>query len=303
MLTGVAIAMAVLGAVCFAWAAALQHRAIGQSFENTPAEGKRLLSPRRLWLLIHTRGWLLGTALVAAGAGLHIVGLLMAPVSIIQPVGVLAVPLAVLFAARLSRRRAPGRLLFFALLTVVGIAVFVTLSATHDSQAHTVHMLRVPWAGAILAVFAVGCALLGVFGPVRARCLAWAAAAAAAFGLGSSFLRMDTLLWRDRAGWPVVVLFGVLMVLAWAAGAWFHQQAYASGPPEVVLGALNVVDPLVAVLFGIFVLGEGGLLTVPVTIAMVVVGVLAAAGVVLLSHHHPEARRSRPAAPGPVPVL
>ncbi|MGJ3509435.1 hypothetical protein [Enemella sp. A6] len=303
MLTAVAVTVAVIAAVCFAWAATLQHRAIGQSLDRAQPDEGRLLNPRRLWLLINSRGWLVGTALVGAGAALHIVGLTLAPVSIIQPVGVLAVPLAVLFAARLNRRRPSRRLLGFALITVAGITTFVFLSVTHDSAKHAVNSARAPWGLGVLSVLMIGCVVIALVRPARDQCLAWAAAAAAGFGLGSALLRMLTLLWHREAGWGPLVLYAVLMLLSWTAGAWFHQQAYAAGPAEVVLGVLNVIDPLVAVVFGVLILGEGGLLTVPVTITMAVVGLVAAAGVVLLSRHHPEARRMRSARPGTVPVV
>ena len=40
-------------------------------------------------------------------------------------------------------------------------------------------------------------------------------------------------------------------------GGWLVQQAFASGPPEVVIACLTVVDPIVAVLLGAVLLGEG----------------------------------------------
>lgn len=280
--------MAVLGAVCFAGAATLHHRAIGDSFAHDAPTERRVLNASRLWLLLNTRGWLVGTGLVGFGAGLHVIALLLAPISIVQPVGVLAVPLAVLFVSRLSQRPPTKRVWGFVTMTVSGIAVFVVLAATHDSHTDQLDDHLTLGAAGLLTVVTAGCVLLAVRGPRSSHCLAWAAAAATAFGLGSALLRALVLAWHHGAALSWLGVIAAWMLIGWAAGAWFQQQAYAAGPPEVVLGALNVIDPLVAVLFGVLVLGEGNLLTPLVVLVMTGLGVIAAAGVILLARYHPD---------------
>ncbi len=39
-------------------------------------------------------------------------------------------------------------------------------------------------------------------------------------------------------------------------GTYFVQTAYAQGPPDLVVAGLTVIDPLVAILIGVLVLGE-----------------------------------------------
>ncbi len=65
------------------------------------------------------------------------------------------------------------------------------------------------------------------------------------------------------------------------------QQAFASGPPEVVVACLTVVDPIVAVVLGVALLGEG----VPDAPLPLMFGcaAAAAAGVAALARHHPDA--------------
>ena len=55
--------------------------------------------------LLTNRRWLLGLLTVGLGASLHIVGLMLAPVTVVQPVGILAVPWAVLLAAKIHHFR------------------------------------------------------------------------------------------------------------------------------------------------------------------------------------------------------
>jgi hypothetical protein len=80
------------------------------------------------------------------------------------------------------------------------------------------------------------------------------------------------------------------MALAFALGAWMVQHGYLAGSPEVVVGALTVTDPVVAVLIGLFLLGEGGF-ALPVLLGMVLSALVAVSGVVVLSSHHPEVQQ------------
>ena len=101
---------------------------------------------------------------------------------------------------------------------------------------------------------------------------------------------------------PAVLTSIAGVVAAILAGGWLIQQAFASGPPEVVVACLTVVDPIVAVLFGVALLGEGNA-TSPAHWAVLIVAALAAtAGVGVLARHHPEATSPPPARTLPSPV-
>ena len=80
-------------------------------------------------------------------------------------------------------------------------------------------------------------------------------------------------------------------------GGWLVQQAFASGPPEVVIACLTVVDPIVAVLLGAMLLGEGAATPARPGCCWCSAAVAATAGVVALARHHPDAVRPRPNAP------
>jgi drug/metabolite transporter (DMT)-like permease len=78
------------------------------------------------------------------------------------------------------------------------------------------------------------------------------------------------------------------LLLASALGAYFVQNAYASGPPDLVIAGLTVVDPLVAVGIGIVVLGEASQAPPWAAVAFIVAGVVAIWGVFLLAKYHPQ---------------
>ncbi|GAA2894676.1 hypothetical protein GCM10010472_61590 [Pseudonocardia halophobica] len=273
-MTALALLLAVVGAVCFAGAAVLQHGAI-----TSRVDLRELLARPR---------WLAGAGLAVAGAGLHAVALVLAPVSVVQPIGVLAVPLAV--GLSLRNRRPPGRVVAGAALCVAGVALVVrtAAAATPDAPADLGRFLLVSCTAA--AVAGLGFAVLAARTTGRVRCVSCAAAGAVAFGLVSALLRAVSV---QIATADVGTLLGAAAALAvaLAAGGWLVQQGFASGPPAVVVAALTVVDPLMATGLGAGLLGEAGGLG-PAGVAFLLgAGAVAAAGVALLARHHPDAAR------------
>ena len=73
-------------------------------------------------------------------------------------------------------------------------------------------------------------------------------------------------------------------------GAYFVQNAYASGPPDLVIAGLTVVDPLVAVVIGIVVLDEASQAPLWAIGVFVLAGAIAIWGVFLLARNHPQTR-------------
>ncbi|BDZ53230.1 hypothetical protein GCM10025870_03030 [Agromyces marinus] len=82
----------------------------------------------------------------------------------------------------------------------------------------------------------------------------------------------------------------IALIAATALGAYFVQNAYASGPPDLVIAGLTVVDPMVAVLIGIIVLGEASQAPLAANITFAVTGAIAIWGVFLLAKNHPQTR-------------
>ena len=89
--------------------------------------------------------------------------------------------------------------------------------------------------------------------------------------------------------WLTLTCLLALLVAA-AMGAYFVQAAYTNGPPDLVIAGLTVVDPLVAVAIGIFVLGEAALAPLWAGFAFVIFGAIAIVGVFQLAKYHPQTR-------------
>jgi ABC-type nitrate/sulfonate/bicarbonate transport system permease component len=80
----------------------------------------------------------------------------------------------------------------------------------------------------------------------------------------------------------------IALVAAVALGGWFVQNAYAKGPPDLVIAGLTVIDPMVAVTIAIVVLGEAEQSNFFTSVGFAICGFIAIAGVWLLSKVHPE---------------
>ncbi|GAA2569088.1 hypothetical protein [Pseudonocardia hydrocarbonoxydans] len=288
-----AIALAVVAAGCFAVAATLQHDAV----DDVSTDGNRLgLAAFRT--LVSRPGWLLGLAAAVAGSGLHAVALVLSPLSVVQPIGVLAVPIAVLLTARRTRE-SPGRgVLLGVALSVAGVASFVTIAANSTSATRVPDFATLIAGGISTALILVLVGIALVTGGWL-RCVAYVTAGAVAFGLVSALVRALSLqvttglvAWNDPRLLGTAAGIGVALLV----GGWLIQQGFASGPPEVVIACLTVVDPIVAVLLGIVLLGEGPATSGVAAAVLLGCAAAAAAGVVSLARYHPDARRARAAA-------
>ncbi|NNG20422.1 hypothetical protein HJ590_12775 [Naumannella sp. ID2617S] len=287
-----AIVLGVIASLCFATGATFQHDGIGKQFDES-AES-RTLTLKRVLSMVRNKHWLFGTAMILIGALLHLIGVNMAPVTVIQPVGILAVPFAVLLAARKNRTRPTRMMLVSIAIAVIGIVAFTWFSAS-SAATDTILDGRMILIASLL-VFAVAAvfAVLGAKGPLGARCLAWATSGALIYGLATALMKTTLVAWERSDHLPITHFWANLAgcLACYAIGAWAIQQAYASGPAEIVVGCMTTIDPLTAVAFGLLVLGEGANIDLTAGIGMVVMGLLSALGVVLLSKYHPDAARA-----------
>ncbi|WP_091675441.1 DMT family transporter [Amycolatopsis marina] len=277
-----AVACAVLAALCSAVGAQLQHSGVRA---ETQDRGLRL---RTLAKLVRNRDWIRGFAVLFACAVLQILALTFAPVSLVAPIVVLALPMVALLNAH-SGAVPIDRAGWIAVgATSLAVGVFVTVSAGAVAE------VRIPPGAVLTSGIVIGAAvlLLGIAALVsrgNARCVALAMAAGAAYGLVSVLLRDVTYSTRIEglSGLPPLSALGV--VVAFLAGSWLIQLGYDSGPADVVVGSQTVVNPLVATVIGMTLLDETTSLDGGASAVLVACGVVAMAGVLVLARHHPDA--------------
>jgi glycosyltransferase involved in cell wall biosynthesis len=225
--------------------------------------------------------------MIVGGVVSHLLALGLAPLTIVQPVGVLALPLTVLLYARPNGGRLGRRATAGMVSTVAGLLLFVLIAANGatstvvDANAEAAATQLV--AGGLVLLCLVSLLVRG-----NVRCIALATGAGIGYGYVSLLMRsiMQGFGSGGIAGIPLLSV--PFVVIALVIGVVMLQLAYASGPPDLVVACLTVVDPLVAVGLGIGVLGEG-VRNNQWIISGEIVGALAACvGVAMVARYHPE---------------
>ena len=117
------------------------------------------------------------------------------------------------------------------------------------------------------------------------RCVLFAAACAVCYGYVSLLMRAVTL----QVGTVPLLEINPLpllgVVVAVVVGAWLLQHGYASGPPDLVVACMTVIDPLVAVGLGIGLLGEADNVTAATAAGEALCALVACAGVFALARY------------------
>ena len=286
-----AVLLATLASISFACGASAQHVGVDRAFVTKDPD--RRLGLSQLVTLLKTPVWLFGLLLVALGACIHIIAVYLAPITVVQPIGILAVIWSVLIAARLHHTTPTGTMWLAVAASVIGIVFFTVLSTRHvtHSRSASLHAMLVT-TGVVWAV-AAAFAVVGMVGPRWMRNLGWSWGGAVLYGLGTGYMKIMTVVLKDGQVFtgPEFWAAAVGLALAYGVGGVLIQQGYASGPAEVVVGSMTTIDPLAAVLVGLVVLGEGARITPVVGVGMALAGALAAGGVAVLSRFHPDTQR------------
>ncbi len=291
------IPVAVVAAVLLALGAQLQNqgatRVEEEQQEQQRGGGRGVLE--RLIALLSTPRWLGGSTILGIAVALQLVSLLFAPIAVVQPIGALSLVITVLLDTRMNRARIPGRAKLAIAICLVGVTAFV-VTASFTTSSGSPGALQI---GIVLAVLgavllAAGALLLAL--REHPSALRSALTAALLFGFVATLAklvigRLQHVVQSGSGFQPLdlLTLLTVLaLLLAGAIGLALVQAAYAAGSPDLVVAALTVVDPLVAVTIGIAVLGEAATAPPAAFVVFVAAGLVAIGGVLLLARHQPE---------------
>lgn len=244
-------------------------------------------------LLVNPR-WLFGLLLMVIGMALNVMALAMAPLTVVQPLGAVALAMTTVINSR-DQGIKVNRVTWIAIVVcMVGSVAFVLLAvnATHESPVTAAEQ----WT--VIGLLAVVILLFGSIAFARRRrphgAFFYILGAGVLFGFTAVLVRTIAVAvkhWDPTQGFWLQVPWAplVAVVVAGLMGQYFNQNAYSSGPPELVIAGLTVIDPMVGVAVGIFVLGELVPNVHPVVgLSMSAAAVVAIVGVIALSRHHPD---------------
>ena len=292
------IPIALVGSVFLALGAQFQHRGVNKVDAATAPEDKAGLNIRQLLSLARRPSWLIGTLMLGLAIVFQLVSLKLAPLTVVQPLGVLGLVITSIVNSRVSHKKLDAASIRAIAFCVVGVGIFVTIASLtttsvpiHDAQLEVVLI--------ILAVILVAAALIFAFFRKKFTTLFYIVGAGILFGFVATLAkvdidRIDTIIAEHRGlhvGDVLTIVCLLGLILAGLLGSYFVQTAYSSGPPDLVVAGLTVIDPLVGVTIGIVVLGEASGAPFWAAIVFVLAGVVAIYGVFQLSKHHPQIRR------------
>jgi hypothetical protein len=190
MAVAVAAGMALLAAVMFAVAAVAQNIAVSEVVHRgrTPAVGGAEFRS-----LARSRTWVGGVSLTAIASVVHAGALVLAPVAVVQPIGVLSAPLAVVLAGWRTRTRAPAVVGAAAAVCLGAVVGFVLLADGGLGTSPAPRFVDVVVAAVGTGALSGGLELWAASRSGWLRCAGFAASAATAFGLVSALMRLIAL--------------------------------------------------------------------------------------------------------------
>lgn len=291
-----AVPAAVLGAAGFGLATAFQQRATHE-VELAPT-----LSPRLIARLLSRPAWLLGLLATVLALALQLVALAFGPITVVQPLLVTGVVFAAACTAIMARRRPDPLILLAAACCAVGVAAFLLLARPVPSAVRgRIDVLDGLPLTVGLATVVLGCLVYAATVRHHTRVLALALATGVLYGVTAGLMKVVTGQLRTGLDEPFhhPVLYAVCVI--GPVGFLLSQNTFQQGrlvSPAVAV--ITSVDPVVAVLIGVWWLGEG----VESTPASLAVECLAAAvvigGIVTLTirghrlTRNPDPRRDTP---------
>lgn len=296
-LQALGIPIALVAAVFLALGTQFQHRGVGKVEAALGSGAKAGLNVRQLRALITRPSWVLGTALLGIAVLMQLVSIGIAPLTVVQPLGAVALVITAIVNSRVSRIPLDRITIRAIVMCVGGIALFVVVAAM-VAESPPVRgrelIIVLVLLGVVLAFWAIAFALVRK----KASPIFYILGAGVLFGFVVTLAkvviaRVQTLL-ATGFEWETSDLLTILCLMGLAAagllGTYFVQTAHSTGPPDLVVAGLTVIDPLVAVSIGVIVLGEARDVPLYASIPMVVGALVAIWGVVLLARHHPQVR-------------
>lgn len=283
-----AIGLAVLAAVALAFGAQFQNQAVTRGREKAPRV-RGSLSIRELGRLFVRPRWISGLGLMGLGMVLQLSALTLAPLMVVQPVGAIALVITSLLNARYTKTKLNGGTIFAIALSTFGVGGFVVTASQVAAQVELTdsNLLKVL---ALLVLILVAFGLLFVTFGKKAKALTYILGAGVLYGFVATLAKVVIQRLYQMDYDLLTALALVSMIGAVFLGGWFVQNAYSSGPPDLVIAGLTVIDPMVAVGIAIGVLGEASSAGAVSIALFTLSGLVAISGVYLLSRVHPELR-------------
>lgn len=252
--------LAVLAACANATSSVLQRKA----GRNVP-QGQNL-SPRLLWSLLHEPVWFGGVLAVTIGFLLQASALGSGELSVVEPILVLELPATLLLATRVLRARLHRREWGAVVAMAAGLAAMLYGLSPSAGRSHDVRWYV--WAIGIGAnvTFVAAMVAWGRHGPAGKaasdgqssahQAAVLAVGAGAGFGLTAALMKGMTITYAQGmaallTSWPLYA-----MIVTGTLSMFLVQSALNAGRLVAAQPGLTLTDPIVSILWGVFVFRE-----------------------------------------------
>ena len=285
----IGIPIALVGAVFLSLGAQFQHRGVAK-VEARIGEVESGLNAKQMMALLARPSWVIGTLMLALAVVFQLTSLGFSPIIVVQPLGAVALVITAVLNSRVSKVKLNRSSVISIVLCVGGVGLFVLVAAfTAVDKPVTAADLAVILI--VLAVVLVILSALFLLFRTTFKALMYIVGAGVLYGFVATLAKVIiSRLFQSQFDW-LTVLAVIGLLAAFALGGYFVQNAYASGPPDLVIAGLTVIDPLVAVAIGITVLGEASQAPIWALFAYLAFGLVAILGVFGLARYHPQAQR------------
>lgn len=281
------IPVAFLGAVLLSFGAQYQSRGLNKVERITGKSASAGLNIRQILGLLRRPSWVVGTSLLGLATVFQIVSLSLSPIIVVQPIGVVALIITAVLNSRFSKLTLGSAAKGAIALSVLGVTTFVTVAAFTATDRRVTNEKLVTILVTFAVVFTLACILFILFRH-RAVALIYIIGSGVLYGFVATFAKIVIGRFQQDE-FDFLTWFGVVSLLAGALlGLLFVQNAYSSGPPDLVVAGLTVIDPLVAVVIGIVVLGEAATAPFWAVVVFLMSAAVAVSGVYRLAKHHPQ---------------
>ena len=281
-----AIFLAIVGAVFLSLGAQFQNDAVTK--HHAPDQAKvGSLHIRQIVDLLRRPRWLTGTSFLGLAIVFQLGALTLAPLIVVQPIGALALIITSVLNARIYKIRLDAKTMIAIALTMLGVGTFVTTAAASAVTTEMSDSKLLQVVGVLLALL-VFFAISFIISKGRVGPLSYILGAGVLYGFVASLAKV-VILRISQGDFDLLTLVAAgALVGATFLGGWFVQNAYASGPPDLVIAGLTVIDPAVAVAIAIVILGEVAQADFVEIAGFAIAGLVALFGVLMLSRVHPQ---------------
>ena len=276
MKIAIAVAAGLCAAFCFALGSLIQQGAARQTDARTLHFGL-------LVALAHERRWLAGLAITVLSFGIQGVALAFGPLALVQPLVATEVLFALPMVAYRDRCRLTRRGITGGLGVASGIAIFVTVSPPAGG-------VSVPdlaaWAPALAGITAL--TVLSAVAALRAhgtaRVIWLAAATAVIYALVNAITKSGVSLLTSHGAGVLATWEPYALMAAGILSGLFAQSTFRAGPLSLSLPIIDTVAPASSVVLAAAVFNEHLTRSLRLLALQLVGGMIAAAGIALLSH-------------------